>query len=168
MEIRIAGTVDDSIVDGPGFRYTVFTQGCSHHCPGCHNPETHDFAGGRTVDTDAIVAQMRANPLLDGLTLSGGDPMEQPAPCAELARQAHALGLNVWCYTGYTLEQLLQEADPDRMALLRETDVLVDGPFLLAQRSLELKYCGSRNQRRIAVKKTLSSGVPTLWEPPVW
>ena len=96
MDIRIAGTVDDSIVDGPGFRYTVFTQGCSHHCPGCHNPETHDFAGGRTVDTDAIVAQMRANPLLDGLTLSGGDPMEQPAPCAELARQAHALGLNVW------------------------------------------------------------------------
>ena len=168
MEIRIAGTVDDSIVDGPGFRYTVFTQGCSHHCPGCHNPETHDFAGGRTVDTDAIVAQMRANPLLDGLTLSGGDPMEQPAPCAELARQAHALGLNVWCYTGYTLEQLLKEADPDRMALLRETDVLVDGPFLLAQRSLELKYCGSRNQRLNDVKKTLSSGVPTLWDPPVW
>lgn len=168
MEIRIAGTVDDSIVDGPGFRYTVFTQGCSHHCPGCHNPETHDFAGGRTVDTDAIVAQMRANSLLDGLTLSGGDPMEQPAPCAELARQAHALGLNVWCYTGYTLEQLLQEADPDRMALLRETDVLVDGPFLLAQRSLELKYCGSRNQRLIDVKKTLAAGVPTLWEPPVW
>lgn len=168
MEIRIAGTVDDSIVDGPGFRYTVFTQGCSHHCPGCHNPETHDFAGGRTVDTDAIVAQMRANPLLDGLTLSGGDPMEQPAPCAELARQAHALGLNVWCYTGYTLEQLLQEAAPDRMALLRETDVLVDGPFLLAQRSLELKYCGSRNQRLIDVKKTLAAGVPTLWEPPVW
>ena len=168
MEIRIAGTVDDSIVDGPGFRYTVFTQGCSHHCPGCHNPETHDFAGGRTVDTDAIVAQMRANPLLDGLTLSGGDPMEQPAPCAELARQARALGLNVWCYTGYTLEQLLQEADPDRMALLRETDVLVDGPFLLAQRSLELKYCGSRNQRLIDVKKTLAAGISTLWEPPVW
>lgn len=168
MNIRIAGTVDDSIVDGPGFRYTVFTQGCSHHCPGCHNPETHDFAGGRTVDTEAIVAQMRANPLLDGLTLSGGDPMEQPAPCAELARQAHALGLNVWCYTGYTLEQLLQEADPERLALLRETDVLVDGPFLLAQRSLELKYCGSRNQRLIDVKKTLAAGVPTLWEPPVW
>ena len=168
MDIRIAGTVDDSIVDGPGFRYTVFTQGCSHHCPGCHNPETHDFAGGRTVDTDAIVAQMRANPLLDGLTLSGGDPMEQPAPCAELARQAHALGLNVWCYTGYTLEQLLKEADPDRMALLRETDVLVDGPFLLAQRSLELKYCGSRNQRLIDVKKTLAAGISTLWDPPVW
>ena len=166
--MRIANVISDSIVDGPGLRLTVFTQGCPHHCPGCHNPETHDFAGGRTVDTQAIVAQMRANPLLDGLTLSGGDPMEQPAPCAELARQAHALGLNVWCYTGYTLEQLLKEADPDRMALLRETDVLVDGPFLLAQRSLELKYCGSRNQRLIDVKKTLAAGVPTLWEPPVW
>ncbi len=80
MEIRIAGTVDDSIVDGPGFRYTVFTQGCSHHCPGCHNPETHDFAGGRTVDTQAIVAQMRANPLLDGLTLSMGSPPARSWP----------------------------------------------------------------------------------------
>lgn len=168
MDIRIAGTVDDSIVDGPGFRYTVFTQGCSHHCPGCHNPETHDFAGGRVVDTETILAQIRQNPLLDGLTLSGGDPMEQPLPCAELARQAHALGLNVWCYTGYTLEQLLSAAVPDRLALLRETDVLVDGPFLLDQRSLELKYCGSRNQRLIDVKKTLAAGQPVLWEPPVW
>lgn len=168
MDIRIAGTVDDSIVDGPGFRYTVFTQGCFHHCPGCHNPETHDFAGGRVVDTETILAQIRQNPLLDGLTLSGGDPMEQPLPCAELARQAHALGLNVWCYTGYTLEQLLSAAVPDRLALLRETDVLVDGPFLLDQRSLELKYCGSRNQRLIDVKKTLAAGQPVLWEPPVW
>ncbi len=168
MDIRIAGTVDDSIVDGPGFRYTVFTQGCSHHCPGCHNPETHDFAGGRVVDTETILAQIRQNPLLDGLTLSGGDPMEQPLPCAELARQAHALGLNVWCYTGYTLEQLLSAAVPDRLALLRETDVLVDGPFLLDQRSLELKYCGSRNQRLIDVKKTLAAGQPVLWEPPAW
>lgn len=168
MDIRIAGTVDDSIVDGPGFRYTVFTQGCSHHCPGCHNPETHDFAGGRVVDTETILAQIRQNPLLDGLTLSGGDPMEQPIPCAELARQAHALGLNVWCYTGYTLEQLLSAAVPDRLALLRETDVLVDGPFLLDQRSLELKYCGSRNQRLIDVKKTLAAGQPVLWEPPAW
>ena len=78
MDIRIAGTVDDSIVDGPGYRYTVFTQGCPHHCPGCHNPETHDFAGGKTVDTEEIIRQFRENPLLDGITLSGGDPMCQP------------------------------------------------------------------------------------------
>ena len=166
--IRLYGLVTDSIVDGPGFRTSIFTQGCPHHCPGCHNPETHDFAGGRTVDTDAIVAQMRANPLLDGLTLSGGDPMEQPAPCAELARQAHALGLNVWCYTGYTLEQLLKEADPDRMALLRETDVLVDGPFLLSERSLELDFRGSRNQRLIDLGKTRAAGEIVLYTPPEW
>ena len=150
MEIRIAGTVDDSIVDGPGIRYTVFVQGCSHHCPGCHNPHTHDFAGGRVVDTEELVAQMRENPLLDGLTLSGGEPFEQPDACAELARQAHALGLNVWCYTGYKYEQLLA-GDASRQALLSELDVLVDGPFLLAERSLDLLYRGSRNQRLIDV-----------------
>ena len=89
MDIRIAGTVDDSIVDGPGYRYTVFTQGCPHHCPGCHNPETHDFAGGKTVDTEEIIRQFRENPLLDGITLSGGDPMCQPEPCLTLAQAAH-------------------------------------------------------------------------------
>ena len=159
MEIRIAGTVDDSIVDGPGIRYTVFVQGCSHHCPGCHNPHTHDFAGGRVVDTEEIVAQMRGNPLLDGLTLSGGEPFEQPSACAELARQAHALGLNVWCYTGYKYEQLLA-GDASRQALLSELDVLVDGPFLLAERSLDLLYRGSRNQRLIDVHTGREWGTP--------
>ena len=159
MEIRIAGTVDDSIVDGPGIRYTVFVQGCSHHCPGCHNPHTHDFAGGRVVDTEEIVAQMRGNPLLDGLTLSGGEPFEQPDACAELARQAHALGLNVWCYTGYKYEQLLA-GDASRQALLSELDVLVDGPFLLAERSLDLLYRGSRNQRLIDVHTGRAWGTP--------
>ncbi len=159
MEIRIAGTVDDSIVDGPGIRYTVFVQGCSHHCPGCHNPHTHDFAGGRVVDTGEIVAQMRGNPLLDGLTLSGGEPFEQPDACAELARQAHALGLNVWCYTGYKYEQLLA-GDASRQALLSELDVLVDGPFLLAERSLDLLYRGSRNQRLIDVHTGREWGTP--------
>ena len=159
MEIRIAGTVDDSIVDGPGIRYTVFVQGCSHHCPGCHNPHTHDFAGGRVVDTEELVAQMRENPLLDGLTLSGGEPFEQPDACAELARQAHARGLNVWCYTGYKYEQLLA-GDASRQALLSELDVLVDSPFLLAERSLDLLYRGSRNQRLIDVHTGREWGTP--------
>ncbi|MBR3020390.1 MAG: anaerobic ribonucleoside-triphosphate reductase activating protein [Clostridia bacterium] len=168
MKIRLAGIVDDSIVDGPGLRFSVFTQGCSHHCPGCHNPETHDPMGGHEEDTEALVARMKKNPLLSGITLSGGDPMEQGAPCAELAKAAHGLGLNVWTYTGYTWEQLLQENDPDKMALLRETDVLVDGPFLLNQRSLELNFCGSKNQRLIDVPASLRSGSVTLWTPPVW
>ncbi len=168
MNIRIAGTVNDSIVDGPGYRYTVFTQGCPHHCPGCHNPESHDFAGGRVVDTEVILKQVRENPILDGVTLSGGEPFCQPEACLELARAAHALHLNVWCYTGYTYEMLLKEADPARLALLSEVDVLVDGPFILAQKSLELKFCGSRNQRLIDLKKTRETGVVTLWQAPSW
>ncbi len=168
MDIRIAGTVDDSIVDGPGYRYTVFTQGCPHRCPGCHNPDTHDFSAGRVVDTQQIIDQFRANPLLDGLTLSGGDPLCQPEACLALARAAHAAGLNVWAYTGYTWEALCQEANPARLALLREVDVLVDGPFLLAQKSLELKFCGSRNQRLIDVPQTLAAGAVVLWQAPSW
>ena len=168
MEIRIAGTVNDSIVDGPGYRYTVFTQGCPHHCPGCHNPESHDFAGGRVVDTEVILKQVRENPILDGMTLSGGEPFCQAESCLELAKAAHALHLNVWCYTGYTYDALLKEADPARLALLGEVDVLVDGPFILAQRSLELKFCGSRNQRLIDLKKTREAGQVVLWQAPTW
>ena len=168
--IRLYGLVTDSIVDGPGFRTSIFTQGCPHHCPGCHNPGSHDFEAGTVYTLDDVEKKFSGNPLLDGVTLTGGEPFCQAAACAELARRAHARGLNVWTYTGYTYEKLTEIAasDPDVAALLAVTDVLVDGPFLLAQRSLELKYCGSRNQRLIDVKKTLSSGVPTLWEPPVW
>ena len=168
MNIRIAGTVNDSIVDGPGYRYTIFTQGCPHHCPGCHNPETHPFDGGKTVDTQTIIDQFLENPLLDGITLSGGDPFCQPEECLVLAQAAHAGRLNVWAYTGYTWEALLKENDPARMALLKEIDVLVDGPFILAQRSLELKFCGSRNQRLIDVQKSLTTGEVVLWQAPSW
>ena len=168
MKIRIAGTVNDSIVDGPGLRFSVFTQGCPHHCPGCHNPETHDPMGGREADTEEIIAKMKKNPLLSGLTLSGGDPMMQPAACAEIAKAAHASGLNVWTYTGYTWEKLMEENDPDRMELLRQSDVLVDGPFILAQRSLELDFCGSKNQRLIDVAASLKAGSIVIWKPPVW
>ena len=168
MNIRIAGVVNDSIVDGPGLRFSVFTQGCSHHCPGCHNPETHDPQGGHDEDTDALIAKMKKNPLLSGITLTGGDPLEQSAPCLELAKAAHAAGLNVWAYTGYTWEQLLNRADPDQMALLREVDVLVDGPFIQGERSLELDYRGSKNQRLIDVPATLRENRVVLWTPPVW
>lgn len=168
MKIRIAGTVNDSIVDGPGLRFSVFTQGCSHHCPGCQNPETHDSDGGHEEDTEALLAQIKKNPLLSGVTLSGGDPLEQSAACLKIARGAHQLGLNVWAYTGYTWEQLMEAKKQDQIELLNEVDVLVDGPFILAKRSLELNYCGSSNQRLIDVKKTLAQGQIVLWEPPVW
>lgn len=168
MKFRIHGTAQDSIVDGPGIRFAVFVQGCPHHCEGCHNPASHDFAGGRETTTEEVIAQMTANPLLDGLTLSGGEPMCAPKACCEIARAAKAARLNVWCYTGYTWEMLLKEADPERLALLEALDVLVDGPFVLAERSLELNFCGSRNQRLIDVPRSLAAGEIVRWEPKKW
>ena len=166
MRISLSGVTGDSIVDGPGLRLTIFTQGCLHHCPGCHNPQTHDPEGGPWADTEDILAAAAENPLLDGITLSGGDPFLQPVPCLALAEGAHKIGLNVWTYTGYTWEALLEENDAEKLALLKETDVLVDGPFLLAERSLELRFCGSRNQRLIDVKKSLAEDKVVLWEEP--
>ncbi len=164
MEIRVSGLVNDSIVDGPGLRFSVFTQGCSHGCEGCHNPESHDFDGGTIRHTDEVIALMKKNPLLDGVTLTGGEPFCQWEPCLEIAKGAHAMGLNVWAYSGYLYEELLELAP----ALLNEVDVLVDGKFILEERSLELKYKGSRNQRLIDIKKTRETGELTLWEPPQW
>ena len=158
MKLRIAGIVNDSIVDGPGLRLTVFTQGCPHHCPGCHNPQTHDFGGGSEGDTAEIIAKMKKNPLLDGLTLSGGEPFVQPEACAELARAAHGLKLNVWSYSGYTFEELCEQGTDAQKALLRELDVLVDGRFELAKRSLDCRFRGSTNQRLIDVPKSLAAG----------
>ena len=166
MRISLSGVTGDSIVDGPGLRLTIFTQGCLHHCPGCPNPQTHDPEGGSWADTEDILAAAAENPLLDGITLSGGDPFLQPVPCLALAEGAHKIGLNVWTYTGYTWEALWEENAPEKIALLKETDVLVDGPFLLAERSLELRFCGSRNQRLIDVKKSLAEDKVVLWEEP--
>ena len=154
MNMRIAGIVNDSIVDGPGLRLAIFAQGCPHHCPGCHNPESHDFAGGSDMDTEEIIARMDANPLLDGITLTGGEPFEQPDACRILADAAHARGLNVWAYSGYTFEQLC--AVPEKRRLLEACDVLVDGPFLLEERSLDLRFRGSKNQRVLKVSEMLA------------
>ena len=156
MNMRIAGIVNDSIVGGPGLRLAIFAQGCPHHCPGCHNPESHDFAGGSDMDTEKIIARMDANPLLDGITLTGGEPFEQPDACRILADAAHARGLNVWAYSGYTFEQLC--AVPEKRRLLEACDVLVDGPFLLAERSLDLRFRGSKNQRVLKVSELLAGG----------
>lgn len=168
--MRIAGLVSDSIVDGPGIRLAVFAQGCPHHCPGCHNPNSHDPSGGSEMAVTEILQKMAKNPLLDGVTLSGGEPFSQAEECAAIAQATHQKGLNVWTYTGYTYEYLLakQSEHPGWQALLNETDVLVDGPFLLQERSLELKFCGSRNQRLIDMQKTRASGQVVLWQPPVW
>jgi len=156
--MRISNTIHDSIVDGKGFRFVVFTQGCPHLCPGCHNPSTHDFAGGTEKSVDELLKNMLSNPLCDGLTLSGGEPFAQAAECFELARKTHEKGLNVWAYSGWTFEQLINSGDEDKLNLLRECDVLVDGPFVLAERTLTLRWRGSRNQRVLDVKKSLEAG----------
>ena len=151
MKIRIAGFEEESIVDGEGVRFVIFTQGCPHKCPGCHNPETHDFNDGKEYDTSEIVEMFKKNPLISGITLSGGEPFCQPTACTELAREAHKLGLNVWCYTGYSFETLLRDSD---RRLLSEIDVLVDGKFSKSLKSLALKFRGSSNQRIIDVQKS--------------
>lgn len=162
--MRIANTVNDSIVDGPGLRFTVFTQGCRHACPGCHNPETHDPAGGEEVSVEALALRLEKNPLIEGLTLSGGEPFLQAEECARLARLARALGLTVWTYTGFLYERLAASEHPGWRALLAETDVLVDGPYVEAERSYGLPFRGSRNQRLIDVPASRAAGRVILWE----
>ncbi|MFA9382089.1 MAG: anaerobic ribonucleoside-triphosphate reductase activating protein [Acetanaerobacterium sp.] len=159
--LRISGIVEESSVDGPGLRYTLFTQGCPHACPGCHNPQTHSFEGGRMVDIEDILKAIEENPLLRGVTFSGGEPFSQAAPLAVLAGRIHErTTLNVLTYTGYTWEELLQHEDPAVRALLEQTDVLIDGRYLEAQRDLTLRFRGSANQRVIDVKKSLDAGAP--------
>ena len=156
--MKIYGLVQDSIVDGPGWRFSCFVQGCPHHCPGCHNPDSHDPAGGKDMTVAEVAKQMLGNPLTDGLTLSGGEPFAQAADCLELAQIAHANRLNVWSYSGWTFEHLRDHGTEEQKALLAELDVLVDGPFILAERSLQLPWRGSRNQRVIDVPASLAAG----------
>ena len=157
MKIRICGFEPESIVDGYGLRFVIFTQGCPHHCSGCHNPQSHDFNGGTEYDTSDIVKMFSDNPLLSGITLSGGEPFCQPEACLELAREAHKLGLNVWCYTGFTFHELTG------IQLLNEVDVLVDGKFIESQKSYNLSFRGSSNQRLIDVPKSLKGNEIVLY-----
>lgn len=160
--MRIFGLVQDSIVDGPGFRFSCFVQGCPHHCPGCHNPESHAPQGGKEMAVEAVEAELLKNPLTDGLTLSGGEPFAQAEDCLKLAKTAHAHGLNVWSYSGWTFEYLRDQGTEAQGALLAELDVLVDGPFLIEERTLSLPWRGSRNQRVIDVPASLAAGQAVL------
>lgn len=159
-EIRISGIVEESIVDGPGLRYVLFTQGCPHHCPGCHNPATHPFEGGRLVSPDWVFSDIRRNPIVHGVTFSGGEPFVQPAQLLPLARRLRAAGYSLTSYTGFLYEELL--ADPARRTLLNELDILVDGPFLMKEKSLTIRFRGSRNQRIIDVPRSLAEGSVVL------
>lgn len=159
MLIRIAGLVSESFVDGDGIRFAIFMQGCERNCAGCHNPETHALDGGRLMDTDEIIAAIKKNPLLNGITLTGGEPLLQIDAANELARAAKNLGLSVWCYTGFTFEDLPLDAAP----LIKNIDVLIDGAFVESLRDLNLQFRGSRNQRIIDVKKSRAQNKIVLW-----
>lgn len=166
MELRIAGTVNDSIVDGPGIRFTIFVQGCPHNCEGCHNPQTHDFNGGTVTTTEELLKKIKGNPLLDGVTFSGGEPFCHAEELSLLGKQIKALGMNVITYTGYTFEQLYADREKDHWGeLLEVTDYLIDGPFILAKKDWEIKFRGSSNQRYIDCQKSLEEGHAVETEP---
>lgn len=165
MKIRLAAPIQsDSVVDGEGIRTVIWTQGCSHNCKGCHNPETHDFNGGVLIDVEEIKNEISNLEFQDGITLSGGDPFMQPEACLEIAKFAKTLGLNVWSYTGFTFDQLkiLSKSKPVIMELLQNVDVLIDGKFILEEKSFNVKYRGSKNQRIIDVKESLLQGNAVL------
>ena len=155
--LNLSGIVSDSIVDGPGIRTTIFSQGCPHQCPGCHNPETWAFGCGTDLSEETIVDIVRSNPLCRGVTFSGGEPFAQPKGFAKLAKLLKEQGYEVASYTGYTFEDLLKGTE-DQKQLLSTIDILIDGPFLLAEKSLEVPFRGSKNQRILDVPKSLAAG----------
>jgi len=165
MKIRLAADFQtDSIVDGVGIRTVIWTQGCSHNCPGCHNPSTHDFKGGELVELDDVLYVLEELSGQDGITLSGGDPFFQAKECAELAKKAHELGMNVWAYTGFVYEDLINSKKKDILELLFQIDVLIDGKFDISKKSLDCPFRGSSNQRIIDVKKSLENHEVILFE----
>lgn len=158
MKIRLAAYLQpDSIVDGEGIRTVIWTQGCPHNCHGCHNPETHDFEGGALVEIDEVFEIIDTLQGQTGITFSGGDPFMQSKQCSEIAKYAKDKGYNIWCYTGFTFEQLLKLAENKKeiMDFLETIDVLVDGKFDISKKSLDTVFAGSSNQRIIDVKNSL-------------
>ena len=165
--LNLAGIVSDSIVDGPGIRTAVFCQGCPHHCPGCQNPETWAFGGGTDMEAEQVLEVIRSNPLCRGVTFSGGEPFAQAGELYPLALALKDLGYETASYTGYLFEDLLH-GTPDQRKLLDVLDVLIDGPFLLAERSLNLRFRGSANQRILNVPASLVE-YRAVWETsPRW
>ena len=170
-ELQVYGIVPESIVDGPGLRYAIFVQGCSHHCPGCHNPESQPVEGGNRYRIEDIFADIKRYRIVKRVTFSGGEPFEQPEALAELAHMLKDDGYEVWSYSGYLYEDLRRRGTDTAYGkatqdLLDTIDVLVDGPFVLALRSLELDWRGSSNQRIIDVPASLAAGEVVPWKDP--
>ena len=168
-KLKIAGIIRESIVDGPGIRFVVFAQGCSHRCPGCHNPQTHDPEGGNWITTDRILEEVAKNPILKGVTFSGGEPFEQPKAMAELAKGVKEMGLDLISYSGYTFEELLEmaEEDKDIRYIIEQCRMIIDGRFIEEQKTLALPFRGSTNQRLVDVQASLEAGEVVVFSDPV-
>ena len=168
MKIRLASPIlqTDSIVDGEGIRAVLWTQGCSHNCPGCHNPQTHSFEDGFLLDIEEIKAQIDELEGQDGVTFSGGDPLYQVESCLEIAKYIKSKKMNVWCYTGFTFESLLilSKSNPKIEEFLKTIDVLVDGPFILEKKSYDCTFRGSTNQRILNSKESIKKKKACLME----
>ena len=161
MKIRILDILEETMADGPGFRTSIYCAGCAHHCPGCHNPQSWDFNGGRLVSVDELLEVVKADEFAN-VTFSGGDPLYQVEAFTELARIIKSESdKTIWCYTGFTFEEIA--ADERLSQILPWIDVLVDGPFVAAERDATLLFRGSRNQRLIDVPATLKAGIITHW-----
>lgn len=160
--IRVLNVIEDTMVDGPGFRTSIYCAGCEHRCPGCHNPQSWAFDGGKEMDVASLMKIIMADPFAN-VTFTGGDPMYQAAGFAELARAIHTYSnKDIWCYTGFVYESLIHE---DQRELLENLDVLVDGPFIQKLQDSDLLFRGSSNQRLIDVQKSLYAGKVILWQP---
>lgn len=166
--IRIAGIVEDSITDGPGLRTTIFTQGCLRNCEGCHNKQTHSLDGGKLYSVEELYNIIVSNPIIDGVTISGGEPMLQAQALIPLLSEIKQNNLHIAIYTGYTLEELLNLKDNNINQVLILTDTLIDGEFKIELKSLKCKFKGSTNQRIIDVKKSLESSSVVVDNSPNW
>lgn len=155
--LRIAGISENSVVDGPGIRFTVFVQGCSHRCQGCHNPSTWDRFGGCDVSVTDLWKKIRNDRLVTGVTFSGGEPFDQQADLMPLAACIRTSGMGLWIYTGYLFDDIVGEP------LASMADVIVDGPYVESKRSLELPFRGSRNQRIVDVPASVTEGRVVEW-----
>lgn len=165
--IRVAGIVNDSIVDGPGLRMTIFTQGCDKDCPGCHNPDARPLSGGIDYTPEALFEKIQSNPLLSGITFSGGEPLLQAAALLPLAKRIKHAGLYLAIYTGDVFENILLQ-DAAGLALLSSADILIDGSFILSLKTLGLPFRGSSNQRILDLPRSLAAGAAVITDDPAW
>lgn len=166
--IRVSGFENDSITDGSGLRFVVFTQGCPHRCEGCHNPQTHDFNGGKDVSAEEIFEKIDANPIITGVTLSGGEPLCQAKELLPVAEHVKAKKLHLAVYTGYTFEEIIEAHNEDVIKLLSLCDILVDGRFIKSLKSYDLKFKGSSNQRTLDIRESIKEGKPIITSDERW